>query len=51
MYSAILITTEGCMGCNIMRDILKKAISEYKDDVTLETVDCADKSVRKYIKL
>ena len=51
MYKAVLITTEGCEGCRIMRNILEKAIYYLDKDITLEVADCKDKSVKKYINL
>ena len=49
MYKAILITTKGCEGCRIMRNILKKSISLSDKDITLEVFDCKDKQSREYI--
>ena len=43
MFKILLITTEGCAGCSIMRNSIKQALSlTKKDDIVFEELDVKD---------
>lgn len=39
MNKIVLITTEGCVGCDIMKRSIKSAIEQTKVDITVEELD------------
>ena len=39
MNKITLITSEGCLGCEVMKASIKSAIEETKVDITVETMD------------
>ena len=42
MYKILLITTEGCEGCAIMKNNIQAAISKEKKDIAFEVKDRKD---------
>lgn len=45
-----IITTEGCIGCEIAKNLVNKAINQSMfTHVKLETIDCFDKNYREFI--
>lgn len=52
MYPIIrLITTEGCEGCNILRNLLYRAIEESgHENIVVEEIDCQDTKYTSFLK-
>ena len=47
----MLITSEGCLGCKIMKNSINNAIKQTKTDITIEEIDISKISrtlVKKY---
>ena len=49
MNKITLITSEGCIGCQVMKNSITNAIQQTKVDVTVETIDIKDVN-KKFIK-
>lgn len=52
MIEVRIITTEGCEGCRIMKNIANKAVKQLTSDSNLDikvtTFDCLDESIRQF---
>ena len=52
MIEVRIITTEGCEGCRIMKNIANKAVNQLTSDSNLDikvtTFDCLDESIRQF---
>ena len=52
MIEVRIITTDGCEGCRIMKNIVDKAVKQLTSDSNLDikvtTFDCLDKSIRQF---
>ena len=51
MNKIMLITSEGCLGCKVMKNSINNAIKQTKTDVTVEEIDITKISrtlVKKY---
>lgn len=49
MNKITLITSEGCLGCQVMKSSINSAISQTKADITVEIIDIKDAN-KKLIK-
>lgn len=49
MNKITLVTTEGCLGCEVMKASIKEALSTSKVDVAFDIVD-GDKVNKQFIK-
>ena len=42
MNKIMLITSEGCLGCKIMKNSINNAIKKTKTDITVEEIDISN---------
>lgn len=53
MIEVRIITTDGCEGCRIMKNIANKAVKQLTSDSNLDikvtTFDCLDTSIRHFV--
>lgn len=49
MNKITLITSEGCTGCEVMKNSINSAIQQTKVDVTVETMDIKD-THKRFVK-
>lgn len=50
MNNIIVITTEGCYGCTVIRNLLEQ-IDTSKFNINIQYIDCLDYRVKSYIQL
>lgn len=51
MNTIRIITTEGCKGCEIARNLIQDAVEESKNDnVCIQIIDCKNEAFKKFIK-